>query len=145
MNLQQNHTNKSSQQLQPYRFRLTIDDMTSAGSASPRKTVGMAYLQEGQGTYTLRIWTFLNDRFYLIPHKEDGSRFYIMSRETNKIQGAKNKYFWNIVGQGKVDALKGHIRLDFDLFEKPILMSIFPEKKIGSLNLAVPEFLTDAA
>ncbi|MCB9092186.1 MAG: hypothetical protein H6621_00360 [Halobacteriovoraceae bacterium] len=105
-----------------YRFQLFIDEGTT------KKTIGMAYLREGQSIYTLRLWTFLEDKFFLLPSKEDASKYLLMTREPNRSESSKNKYFWNIVGNAQVQSAKNVIELDFDLFEKKIFMNIFPEE-----------------
>jgi hypothetical protein len=105
-----------------YRFQLFVE------GNEKNKTVGMAYLKEGQGIYTLRLWTFLNEKYFLLPSKEDSSKYLLMTREPNKSGSSKNKYFWNIVGNAKVNSGMNVIELNFDLFEKKIFMSIFPDE-----------------
>ena len=108
-----------------YRFQLFVE---GTASDSKKKTVGMAYLKEGQGIYTLRLWTLLEDKFFLLPSKDDPSKYLLMTREPNKSGSSKNKYFWNIVGNAKVLSGKTVIEMNFDLLEKKIYMSIFPEE-----------------
>ena len=117
-----------------YRFQLFVE---GTDSASKKKTVGMAYLKEGQGIYTLRLWTLLEDKFFLLPSKDDSSKYLLMTREPNKSNSNKNKYFWNIVGNAKVLSSKNVIELDFDLLEKKIYMSIFPEESTTPAGLPV--------
>ena len=105
-----------------YRFQLFVE------GNEKNKTVGMAYLKEGQGIYTLRLWTFLDDKYFLLPSKEDSSKYLLMTRESNKSGSNKNKYFWNIVGNAKVISGKNVVELNFDLFDKKIFMSIFPDE-----------------
>ncbi len=54
-----------------------------------------------------------------------------MTREPNKSGTSKNKYFWNIVGNAKVQSGKNVIELNFDLLDKKIYMSIFPEETVS--------------
>jgi hypothetical protein len=113
------------------------------GKLEKTKVVGMAYLKEGQDTYTIRLWTFLNDKFFLLMNKSDSSRFVVMSREANKNPMSKSKYFWNVIGNGKALSSQNCIELNFDLFEKPIYMNIFPEGNVSSVLL--PEEVIKAA
>lgn len=110
-----------------YRFRMMQGRITKEGRFERSKSVGMAYLVDGRSIYTLRLWTLLDARFFLIASKNSLSRFLLMTREPTKDHRAKNKYHWNIVGNGQSDTIAGVIRLDFDLFAQPIYMSIFPE------------------
>lgn len=130
---QQNSTNPNHSQY--YRFQIFQGQKNTSGKIEKTKIVGMAYLKEGQDTYTIRLWTFLNDKFFLIMSKNDPSNFLVMSRETNKNPASKSKYFWNVIGNGKAHSAQNCIELRFDLFEKPLYMSIFPESKASSVIL----------
>ncbi len=122
-----------------YRFHLFIKGKEKS------KTVGMAYLKKGQSIYTLRLWTFLEDKYFLLPSKEDSMKYLIMTREPNKSQSSKNKYFWNIVGNAQTDSANCVIEMNFDLFDKPIFMNIFPEEWATPYGQPVPEGLNEAA
>lgn len=115
-----------------YRFQLFTQ------GSDRRNTVGMAYLKEGHGIYTLRLWTFLNDKFFLLPSKEDSTKYLIMTREPNKATNSRNKYFWNIVGNAQTDSVKSVVELNFDLLEKKIYMSIFPEESATPYGQPIP-------
>jgi len=126
-----------------YRFQVVLGKETGAGFEKS-KTIGMAYLKDGQNTYTLRLWTFLNDRFYVIPSKHDSAKYLVMTREPNKNPNGKNRFFWNIVGNGIAISSAGYIRFEFDLFDKPIYMALYPESSGQVLSMPdLPNF--DAA
>lgn len=128
-----------------YRFQVFQGEETNAGKVQKAKSVGMAYLKDGQQMFTVRLWMFLGERFYLIPNKNDSSRYLVMTREPNRNPLAKNKYFWNIVGNGVVDSAQGVIRIDFDLLEKAIYMNIHPESSASSVHLPEPVALEEAS
>ncbi len=124
-----------------YRFQAFQGEIQADGTVKKLRTVGMAYLKQGQSLYTLRLWTLLNDRFYILPNKNDPARYLVMTREPNKNPLAKNKYFWNIVGNGRADSTLGAIRIQFDLLEKPIFLGLFPESSARSMTLSPPEIV----
>lgn len=95
----------------------------------------MAYVMPNQNIYTLRLWMFLNDRYYMIPKKEDPSKFMVFSREPVQKENFKRKYHWNIVGSAEADSEAGLLKIQFDLIESPIYMSLFPEAQASSSNL----------
>ncbi len=130
--------NSRSEQSKIYRFELVHGSIYGAKKLGQQKTVGMAYLKDGQSTITLRIWTFVNDRFYVIQNKQDASKYLVLTREMNKNPNARAKYYWNIVGSGQSDTQAGVIRLDFDLFSRPIYMNLFPEKSATGSALPDP-------
>ncbi len=122
-----------------YRFQLFKQE------TDKKHTVGMAYLKEGQSIYTLRLWTFLDYKFFLLQSKDDPTIYKLMTREPNRSGSSKKKYFWNIVGSAAVNSVKGAIELNFDLFDKKIYMSIFPEESATPYGQPVPEGLSEAA
>ena len=78
-----------------YRFQVYQASPNEEGRLVRTKSIGMAYLKEGQQTITIRLWTFVTERFYLILNQKDASKYLVMTREPNKNPNAKNKYFWN--------------------------------------------------
>lgn len=114
-----------------FRFSLFLGETNANQKVQKKKTIGMAYLKEGYNTYTLRLWTFIDTRFYLIQNKTDASKYLVLTRELNKTPNAKSKYFWNIIGNGQSDTLSGVLKLNFDLFDRPIYMNLFPEASPG--------------
>jgi len=122
-----------------YRFQLFVQ------GTEKKNTVGMAYLKEGQSIYTLRLWTLLDDKFFLLPSKDDPTKYLLMTREPNKSSSSKNKYFWNIVGNAKVLSAQNAIELNFDLLGKKIYMNIFPEESPTPYGQAIPEGALQAA
>lgn len=116
--------NKKSKEF--YRFQIQLP--TTNPNQKP-KSIGMAYLRDGEGTYTIRLWMF-NERYYMIKTKNDPTRYLLMSRELSHDNNAKNKYRWRIIGNGKLDLKKSVIELYFDLLNKPVLMNLYPESYV---------------
>lgn len=130
---------------QYFRFQVIQGTKDASGKIKKNKSVGMAYLKEGQSIFSLRLWTFSWERYFILPHKTDPSKYLVMTREPNRSSNAKNKYFWNIVGNGTVDSLQGFIELEFDLLNKPIYVSIHPEVSAHTNDLPEPESYENAA
>lgn len=130
---------------QYFRFQVYQGEKDQTGKVKKTKSVGMAYLKDGQNIYSLRLWMFSWDRYYVLPHKSDSSKYLVMTREPNKNPNAKNKFFWNIVGSGTVNSVMGYVELEFDLLSQPIYMSIHPESSSHSSMLPEPEALKSVA
>lgn len=96
---------------------------------STKRIVGSAYAREGESLITLSLWTMINEKFYVLLSKQDPSKYLVMTREENRNARNTNKYFWHIVGNGTVDTKSGVVKLDFDLFDRPIFMSLHPDKR----------------
>lgn len=103
--------------------------------AKDKRVVGSAYLREGDSLITLRLWTMMNEKFYVLLSKNDPSKYLVMTREENRNAKSTNKYFWHIVGSGNVDSKNGIVELKFDLFDKSVFMSLHPDRR-PNLKLA---------
>ncbi len=128
-----------------YRFQVYQGEKDAKGVVRKNKSVGMAYLKDGQSMLTMRLWTFVNEKFYLILNQNDASKYLVMTREPNKNPLGKNKYFWNIVGNGAIDTVTGTVTIQFDLLDKPVYMSTHPESSAYSVTLPQPEEVTEEA
>src|SRR5689334_4385123 len=84
-------------------------------SGKDKRVVGSAYLREGDSLITLRLWTMMNEKFFVLLSKQDPSKYLVMTREENRNSRNSNKYFWHIVGSGIVDSKNGIVQLNFDL------------------------------
>ena len=126
-------------------LKFTRFQLYTAEKGQKSKTVGMAYLKEGQAIYTIRLWTFLNEKFYLLQSKEDRSKYMIMTREPNKSTNSKNKYFWNIVGSAVANSSEAALEINFDLFDKKIYLNLYPEESVTPFGRPVPEAAQDIA
>jgi hypothetical protein len=107
------------QDLTFYKFQIFVKDNDRT------KTIGMAFLREGQTIYTLKIWSFLSEKFYLLPTKDDPKKFFLMTREPNR-SGSKNKYLWNIIGNASANTSQTELVINFDVLDKKIYLSMYP-------------------
>lgn len=145
MQTEQKEQSQQSKKPELFRFKLMQGQANESGNFEKSKTVGMAYHVDGSRSYSLKLWTLLKDRFYLVPRKQDPSMFLVLTREPNRNPSARNKTFSNIVGNGKAYPALGVVKIEFDLLEKPIYMSIYPENHTPSSRLQEPEVLDEAA
>ena len=143
MEKQKESHSQNDEQSKYYRFRVVQD--CNPKKDSKERNVGMAYLTDGQDIFTLRLWMFNNERFYVVASRNEPSKYLVMTRELNKNPTVKNKYHWNFVGSGKPDTTAGYIRIDFDLLEKPVYMSIHPEPHMYSTKMTDQEAFDEAA
>lgn len=137
--------NLQSKEPKLYRFKLMVGELKENGKLENTKTVGMAYLREGQHNYTLRLWTFLSERFQMNQNKRDAEKYFVSTKEKNKNEQSKVKTFSNIIGSGKYLSSGGLIKIELDLFDKPIFMNTFPEPSAFGVSLPEPEVMNDAA
>ena len=130
---------KTLKEPQFYRFQVFVN------GDEKKNTVGMAWLKEGQRIYTIKLWTFLSEKFFLLPSKDDASKYLLMTREPVKSANSKKKYHWNIVGNAKASPSNGVINLNFDLFDKKIFMSLYPDETKYQQEQRLPDEVLEAA
>ena len=128
-----------------YRFEVFHGEKDENGKVFKSHSVGMAYLKPGEHRYGLRIFTFVDDRFYLLPAEHDPSKYLILTSTTNRSKDAKQKNIWNVVGNGKINTQQGLIELKFNLFEKPIYVNIFPARSAAGSKIPEPIIMDEAA
>lgn len=113
---------------QYYRFQVFATQSLKPGGET-RRSMGAAFLREGQKVYTLKLWMFPESKFYLMADQDDPTKMAIMTRELKRNpKVGKGKFFWNLIGNGFVDVQREVVRLEFDLLNRPVYMSIFPMK-----------------
>lgn len=132
--------NQKNEKSEFYRFQIFQGKHSASEKIEKAKTVGMAYLRKGQDMYTVRLWSFLNEKYFLLPSKKEAERYLVMTREPTKNPESKSKYYWNIVGNAKVNSQQACMEIEFDLFEKKLYMSLFPEAQATAKNLSPIEF-----
>lgn len=122
------------------RFQVYTGAFDANGEVCKEKSIGFALLRKGQEMYSIKLWTFPQEKYYLIPTKDDPSKVLIMTREEKRNQNSNRKYNWSIVGNGAVINEKKITMLAFDLFSQPIFMNLTPDSQINqqsNANLSV--------
>lgn len=110
-----------------YKFQLFV--RTEEGKT---KSVGTAFLEDGNIRYTIKLWSLVNEKFYLLPTEQDSRKFILMTRELNRSENAKTKYHWNVIGSAKPNQAQTELELSFDIFERKIYLNMIP---IETFNL----------
>jgi hypothetical protein len=112
-----------------YRFDIFKAIVGREGQPLKVRSVGTASLLPGTRTYHVKLRTFLNDEFFLLP--EDPSKstadYAILTREPSRRPG--RKYYWHRVGEGFVErgANAGSMRLCWDMLgAADIYMALHP-------------------
>ena len=127
--------NEEQKQLENFHFKILKGEKKEDGKIEKSYQAGVALLREGQQNYMIHIYILQHNEFFLVPHKVEPGRYYIMTRRPTKNPNKKAKYEWNIVGHGRANSRQACIELNFDLFSEPLYMNIFPMEKCVSHEL----------
>ncbi len=108
-------------------FQVFTGSFDPDGGVKREKSVGYASMRQGHNMYSLKFWTFPNEKYYLLPSRHNPMKLSIMTRQEkspHSITKTRGKYDWRIVGNADVCEEKGFAILEFDLLSKPIFMSM---------------------
>jgi hypothetical protein len=128
-----------------YRFDVFQGEKNQDGKVTKTRSVGMAYLRQGDGRYGLRLSTFVEDYFFLLPTNNDPGNYRVLTSLPNHSKKSNRKNIWSVVGNGRANTQEGLIELQFDLFEKPIYVNIFPERSATGTKIPAPVIFDEAA
>jgi hypothetical protein len=123
MNTQNTQDNKS---FENFRFEIFKGRVASDGTFAKTRTVGHAYLRSGKHAYRVKLFGALSERFVIVPKKDCSDKFTILTKEEVQTQEKGKRTYWNVVGDGETLSPQGVMKLDFDLYGKPLFMSLYP-------------------
>lgn len=107
--------------------RLDVFQIEGSGDEGQKRVVGSGSIREGDSIISLRLFTLVNERFFVVMSKDDPEKYLVMTREPNQNTKSTNKYFWHVIGHGRVYPGNRIVELKFDLFAKPIFLNLRPE------------------
>jgi hypothetical protein len=99
------------------------------------KSVGTAFLEDGNIRYTIKLWSLINEKFYLLPTEQDSRKFILMTRELNRSENPKTKYHWNVIGSAKANEAQTELEISFDIFERKIYLNMIPVETFNPKNV----------
>lgn len=123
MNTQSIQESKSTES---FRFDIFRGKVGPDGTVTKTRTVGHAYQRTGKHAYKVKLFGALHERFVIVPAKENSDKYSIMTREEVHTQDKGKRTYWNVVGDGEILSPQGVMKLDFDLYGKPLFMSLYP-------------------
>jgi hypothetical protein len=128
-----------------FRFEIFRGKITTDGSFVKTRIVGHAYLRSGKHAYKAKLFGALAERFVIVPINELTDKYRILTKEEVQTKDKGKRTYWNVVGDGEVLGQQGLLKLDFDLFGKPLYMSLYPSNAGNVLPFRVSEDLNEAA
>ena len=110
-----------------------------------KKPLGISWLMEGHKTFTIKLFSFMNEKYFLLPTREDPSKYLFMTREPTKSAKTKGKYHWNVIGSGVANSEQGTVEISFDLLGVKFSMSLHPDEPKPTLAGPSPDSFLDIA
>lgn len=117
------------------RYKVYLGDIDQSGYVNEKDQVGYAFQRAGSTAFRLKLWMFLNHQYFVIPTKEDQTKYNLYSLEEYISETKELKSFWNKVGFGELYG--NYLKLKFNLLEKPMFLSLFEEKEASMIAQAM--------
>ena len=128
-----------------FRFEIYKGKIASDGCFEKIRTIGHAYLRSGKHAYKVKLFGALNERFLIVPADNQTDRYRILTKEEVQTKDKGKRTYWNVVGDGEVVSQMGLLKLDFDLFGKPLYMNLYPSNAGNVLPFQIIEGSKGAA
>lgn len=117
------------------RYRVYLGEFDQSGYVIEKDQVGYAFQRMGSTAFRLKLWMFLNHQYFVIPTKEDQTKYNLYSLEEYISEAKELKSFWNKVGTA--DLYGNYLRLKFNLLEKDMFLSLFEDKEASMIAQAM--------
>jgi hypothetical protein len=131
-------TTQENKNTESFRFEIFKGKIASDGSFIKTRTVGHAYLRTGKHAYKVKLFGALGERFIVVPSDDDIDQYRILTKEEVQTKDKGSRTYWNVVGDGEVLSEQGLLKLDFDLYGKPLYMSLYPANAGNVLPFKMP-------
>jgi hypothetical protein len=128
-----------------FRFEIFKGKIANDGSFTKLRTVGHAYLRTGKHAYKAKLFGSLSERFVIVPVDDNPEQYRILTKEEVQTKDKGKRTYWNVVGDGEVLSQQGLLKLDFDLFGKPLYMSLYPSNAGNVLPFQLADEIKGAA
>lgn len=128
-----------------FRFEIFKGKISNDGTFTKARTVGHAYLRTGKHAYKVKLFGVLSERFVIVPVDDEPNKYRILTKEEVQTKDKGKRTYWNVVGEGEVMSQQGLLKLDFDLFGKPLYMNLYPSNAGNVLPFQLPTELKEAA
>lgn len=129
---------KEQTKAESFRFEIFKGKIGSDGSFVKLRPVGHAYLRSGKHAYKVKLFGALSERFVVVPMDDDTKHYRILTKEEIQAKDKTKRTYWNVVGDGEIMTQAGVLKLDFDLFGKPLFMNLYPSNAGNVLPFQMP-------
>lgn len=137
--------NQEQIKAESFRFEIFRGKIAADGSFTKTRTVGHAYLRSGKHAYKAKLFGALTERFVIVPVDGSPEQYRILTKEEVTTKDKGKRTYWNVVGDGEVLSQPGVMKLDFDLYGKPLYMSLYPSNAGNVLPFQLSEAVKEVA
>lgn len=107
------------------RYKVWLGHIDLDGYVNEKEQVGFAFQRIGSQSFKVNLWMFLNQPYYIVPVKENQTKYNLYSLEEYITESKELKTYWNKVGSGELYG--NYLRLSFNLLPYDLFMSLFDD------------------
>lgn len=108
------------------RYKVFVGQLDGNGYFVEKDQVGLAFRKENSSSFRLKLWMHLSEQYYIVPSKEDQTKYNIYSIDEYISVSKELKSFWNKVGFADLEG--NYLRMNFLLLSQPVYLSLFADK-----------------
>lgn len=120
------------------RYKMFVGSLDENGYFVEKEQVGFAFRKPNSTSFKLKLWMHLSEQYYVVPLREDQTKYNIFSIDEYISESKELKSFWNKVGDAGLEG--NYLKMNFYLLEQPIYLSLFEDKEaalaMSSLEVA---------
>lgn len=104
-------------------FELFRGFVDKSGSVVETDRVGFAYLKPRAKMYSLRLWMFTKEQYFLAHDESSSGKYAVLSIDEYRSSSGEMKTFWNKVGDGFLHG--NFVRIKFHLLAEEVFLCLF--------------------
>ncbi len=107
------------------RYKVFLGHIDLDGMVNEKDQVGFAFQRIGSRSFKLNLWMYVHQNFFIVPAKDDQTKYILYSLDEYITESKELKQFWNKVGVGELYG--NYLRLSFNLLPYDLFMSLFDD------------------
>ncbi len=108
-------------------FNVFVGEIDKENEFVGEAKVGVAFLKGKSRVFSLRLWMFDANKYFVSPNDDDQTKYDILAVEEYATRDGEEKSQWHKVGQGQY--FGAYLQLKFHLLNRTLFLSLFPNGK----------------
>ena len=105
-------------------FNIFVGQIDEQNQIVEEDRVGIAFLRGKSKVFSLRLWMFDSQKYFVAPNDDDPVKYDVLSLEEYTTRDGVEKSHWHKVGVGQY--FGNYIKLRFHLIDRELYLSLFP-------------------
>lgn len=111
------------------RYKIFVGSLDENGYFVEKDQVGLAFRKQGSTSFRLKLWMHLSEQYYVVPVKDDQTKYNVFSIDEYISVNKELKSFWNKVGEASLDG--NYLKINFYLLQLDVYLSLFEDRDVS--------------